>query len=38
VKASDRAAAVTAVRAAVERVVGDRVWRGVSFSVDVDPQ
>jgi primosomal protein N' (replication factor Y) len=38
VKASDRAAAVSAVRAAVEGVVADHVQRGVSFSVDVDPQ
>jgi primosomal protein N' (replication factor Y) len=38
VKASDAAAAVTAVRAAVEEAAGSRRLRGVSLSVDVDPQ
>ncbi|MFL5825681.1 MAG: primosomal protein N' [Thermoleophilaceae bacterium] len=38
VKASDRAAAVTAVRAAVERAAAEHSKRGVIFSVDVDPQ
>jgi primosomal protein N' (replication factor Y) len=33
-----RATAVRAVRHAVEAVAGDRRHRGVSFSVDVDPQ
>jgi len=37
VKASDRAAAVVAVGAAVEAVAGDRRHRLVSFSADVDP-
>jgi primosomal protein N' (replication factor Y) (superfamily II helicase) len=38
VKATDRAAAVAAVDAAVQAVAGDRAHRGVAFSVDVDPQ
>jgi primosomal protein N' (replication factor Y) (superfamily II helicase) len=38
VKAEDRATAVAAVRAAVEGVAGGFGRRGVSFSVDVDPQ
>jgi primosomal protein N' (replication factor Y) (superfamily II helicase) len=38
IKAADRGAAVTAVRGAVEGVVAEFVRRGVSFSVDVDPQ
>jgi primosomal protein N' (replication factor Y) len=38
VKASDRGAAVRAVREAVEAVAGDRSHRGVAFAVDVDPQ
>jgi primosomal protein N' (replication factor Y) len=38
VKAQHRAAAVAAVRAAVERVAGEPGRRGVNFSVDVDPQ
>ena len=38
VKASDRAAALGAVRLAVAAVAADRGHRGVSFSVDVDPQ
>jgi primosomal protein N' (replication factor Y) len=38
VKATDRAAAIAAVGAAVETVAGDRRHRPVSFSVDVDPQ
>ena len=33
-----RAAAVSAVRHALERVAADRAHRGVAFSVDVDPQ
>jgi primosomal protein N' (replication factor Y) len=37
-KASDRAAAVTAVRGAVEAVSAAREHRGVAFAVDVDPQ
>jgi primosomal protein N' (replication factor Y) len=35
---AQRAAAVRAVRNAVEAVAGDRRHRGVTFSVDVDPQ
>ena len=38
VKAAERAAAVAAIDAAVQAVAGDRASRGVSFSVDVDPQ
>ncbi len=38
VKAAERAAAVRAVGAAVRDVAADRAHRGVSFSVDVDPQ
>jgi primosomal protein N' (replication factor Y) len=38
VKASERAAAVAAIDAAVQAVARDRAARGVSFSVDVDPQ
>jgi primosomal protein N' (replication factor Y) len=38
VKAHDRAAAVRAVRAAVEQVAADRAHKGVAFAVDVDPQ
>ncbi len=38
VKAVDRAAAVTAVRTAVEAVSADRTHREVALSVDVDPQ
>jgi primosomal protein N' (replication factor Y) len=38
VKAADRAGAVAAVRAAVERAAGEHSRRGVIFSVDVDPQ
>jgi primosomal protein N' (replication factor Y) len=38
VKARDRAAAIAAVRAAVELVAGDRAHAGVSYAVDVDPQ
>ena len=38
VKARDRAAAVWAVGAAVDRAARDRAHRRVSFSVDVDPQ
>jgi hypothetical protein len=29
---------VAAIDAAVQAVAGDRTFRGVSFSVDVDPQ
>jgi primosomal protein N' (replication factor Y) len=36
--AADRAAAVRAVRRAVEAVSGDKAHRGASYSVDVDPQ
>jgi hypothetical protein len=38
VKADQRAAAVTAIDAAVQAVAAKRSSRGVSFSVDVDPQ
>ena len=38
VKASERGAAVAAIDAAVQAVAADRASRGVSFSVDVDPQ
>ncbi|HKH18398.1 MAG TPA: primosomal protein N' [Solirubrobacteraceae bacterium] len=38
VKAHDRAAAVDAVRTAVDRAANRREHRGVAFSVDVDPQ
>jgi len=38
VKAHDRAAAIAAVRAAVDRAANDRAHRDVAFSVDVDPQ
>jgi primosomal protein N' (replication factor Y) len=38
VKAADRAAAIRSVRVAVETASADRSHRGVSFSVDVDPQ
>jgi primosomal protein N' (replication factor Y) len=38
VKASERIAAVAAIDAAVQAVARDRPARGVSFSVDVDPQ
>jgi primosomal protein N' (replication factor Y) len=38
VKASERAAAVAAIDAAVHAVAAERSSRGVSFSVDVDPQ
>jgi primosomal protein N' (replication factor Y) len=38
IKGQDRAAAVAAVRTAVEGVVAEHGRRGVSFSVDVDPQ
>ena len=38
VKARDRAAAVAAVREAVDRAANAREFRAVSFSVDVDPQ
>jgi primosomal protein N' (replication factor Y) len=38
VKAGDRAAAIRAVRAAVEAVAADRRHKGVALSVDVDPQ
>jgi primosomal protein N' (replication factor Y) len=38
VKASDRPQAVAAVRAAVEAAAAEHSRRGVSFSVDVDPQ
>jgi len=38
IKAQERAAAVVAVGAAVDAIAADRVHRGVSLSVDVDPQ
>jgi primosomal protein N' (replication factor Y) len=38
VKAAERRAAVTAIDAAVHAVAADKASRGVSFSVDVDPQ
>ncbi len=38
VKASDRAAAVRSIGAAVQHVASVRTHAGVSFSVDVDPQ
>jgi primosomal protein N' (replication factor Y) len=38
VKASDRTAAVDAVRRAVEQVAADRRHNGVALAVDVDPQ
>ena len=38
VKATDRAAAVRAVRQAVEAVVAAHARTGVKFAVDVDPQ
>ena len=38
VKARDRAAAVAAIGAAVDRIARDRAHRGVALSVDVDPQ
>jgi len=38
IKAGERAAAVAAAGAAVAAVAGERVRRGVAFSVDVDPQ
>ena len=38
VKATDRAAAVAAVDAAVSAAAGDRAHRHAAFSVDVDPQ
>ena len=36
--AGDRAAAVRAVRRAVESVAADKSHRGAAYSVDVDPQ
>jgi hypothetical protein len=38
VKAPERGAAVAAIDAAVQAVASERASRGVSFSVDVDPQ
>jgi primosomal protein N' (replication factor Y) (superfamily II helicase) len=38
VKATDRRAAIAAVRAAVDAVSADKAHRAASFSVDVDPQ
>src|SRR3954449_690443 len=38
VKATERRAAVAEIDAAVQAVAGERRGRGVSFSVDVDPQ
>jgi primosomal protein N' (replication factor Y) len=37
-KAEDREATVTAIRAAVERLAGDRSLKDVAIGVDVDPQ
>jgi len=37
VKAHDRAAAIAAVRVAVDRAANRKEHRAVSFSVDVDP-
>jgi primosomal protein N' (replication factor Y) len=37
-KTAERAVAVAATGAAVETAARDRALRGVSFSVDVDPQ
>jgi primosomal protein N' (replication factor Y) len=38
VKATDRPAAVTAVREAVQQVAADHGRKGVAFAIDVDPQ
>jgi primosomal protein N' (replication factor Y) len=38
VKAGDRSAAIALVRGVVDRLAGDRTHKGVSLSVDVDPQ
>ena len=38
VRSQERAAAITAVREAVERVAGERTHAAASFAVDVDPQ
>jgi primosomal protein N' (replication factor Y) len=38
IKSSDRPATVLAVGAAVDEIAADAVRRGVSVSVDVDPQ
>jgi primosomal protein N' (replication factor Y) (superfamily II helicase) len=38
IRSQDRAAAITAVREAVERVAADRAHAPASFAVDVDPQ
>ena len=38
VKTTERAAAIAAVRAAVDAAARDRAHRDVAFSVDVDPQ
>jgi primosomal protein N' len=38
IRSQDRAAAITAVREAVERVAADRTHAAASFAVDVDPQ
>lgn len=38
VKAPERSDAIRAVREAVDAIAADRAHRGVSFSVDVDPQ
>ena len=37
-KATDRAAAIAAVGAAVDALAGSAVGRGAAVSVDVDPQ
>ena len=38
VKAPERAAAVRAVREAVDALAADRAHKGVVWSIDVDPQ
>jgi primosomal protein N' (replication factor Y) (superfamily II helicase) len=38
IKSTDRAAAISAVGAAVDRLATGAAQRGVSMSVDVDPQ
>jgi primosomal protein N' (replication factor Y) len=38
VKATERAATITAVRSVVDAIAADRANKGVALSVDVDPQ
>jgi primosomal protein N' (replication factor Y) len=38
IRATDRRAAITAVRETVDGIVGTKTARGVAISVDVDPQ